>query len=914
MIGSLVFTAPWLLLGLAALPLLYLLIRAVPPPPKRQPFPAMMLLKRLDRGDPPPKRTPPWLLLLRLLAAGLVILALAGPLMNPAELLPGRGPVLVLIDDGWTAASRFDRRREALQRLAERAARADRGLILVGTAPPVGGWPDDPALPPVERPAELMARLPAVTPKPFGPDPARMVPLVERLRSRREIETVLYLSDGLAHDGSEALLATLAGFSHVRLMGDPDTEPPVALLPVDQQGFAFDLTAVRPAAGFELTVGAEARGSDGRLLATADLVFPANEWEATARLDLPRQLRNDVARIALTGAAGQSAGTSLLLDRRAYRPVIGLSDGDAEDRPLQSQRYFLTRALEPFAEIVPGEPGDLVRSGINILVLADVGRLADPGRVEAFVEDGGLLIRFAGPSLIEGADRLLPVALRARDRSFGGALSWEQPQRLTPFPEASPFFGLPVDDEIVIDRQVLARPGADVAEKSWALLSDGTPVVTGERRGRGWIVLFHTTANADWSTLPLTGLFLDMLRRLFPLAETKGAGLQTGRLAPRELMDGYGRLSRADGRIGAIAVDRLTAEAVSPQLPPGLYGSADQPLARNLMDGPGPIDRSFRFTPLDRPLLPMAGEAAERDLKPWLLALALILVSLDLIASLTLRGQMPLRRARAVPAAALALLLISLAAPESWGADRDRRVDEDQAVAATSDTRIAYVRTGDPQQDRLSEAGLEGLRRILTRRTAVRLGPPQAVDPATDELAFYPLIYWPVRPEATALETEARARVNAHLRTGGIILFDTGAGDPLSRSQGLVDPQREAALRRLLGPLDTPRLIPVTQDHVLSKSFYLLDRYPGRIVGRPLWVSHRSEEGLVSPLIVGGGDWAGAWAVDDGQGYLEPNLPQGERQRELAYRFGVNLVMYALTGTYKDDNLHLSTVLRRLRE
>jgi hypothetical protein len=68
----------------------------------------------------------------------------------------------------------------------------------------------------------------------------------------------------------------------------------------------------------------------------------------------------------------------------------------------------------------------------------------------------------------------------------------------------------------------------------------------------------------------------------------------------------------------------------------------------------------------------------------------------------------------------------------------------------------------------------------------------------------------------------------------------------------------------------------------------------------------------VSPIIIGGNDWAAAWAVDAQGRPLADVTPGGDEQREMAYRFGINVVMYALTGNYKTDQVHASALLERL--
>jgi len=103
---------------------------------------------------------------------------------------------------------------------------------------------------------------------------------------------------------------------------------------------------------------------------------------------------------------------------------------------------------------------------------------------------------------------------------------------------------------------------------------------------------------------------------------------------------------------------------------------------------------------------------------------------------------------------------------------------------------------------------------------------------------------------------------------------------------------------------------------VLSRTFYLLHDFPGRYDGMPVWVAQEgdSTNDGVSPVIIGSNDWAHAWAVDDGGNTPYAPVPDGAEQRVVAYRFGVNAVIYALTGNYKADQVHVPALLKRLGE
>ena len=154
-----------------------------------------------------------------------------------------------------------------------------------------------------------------------------------------------------------------------------------------------------------------------------------------------------------------------------------------------------------------------------MLILADVGNVAEAlDRLNKWIDNGGVLVRFAGPHLAGADDDLVPVKLRRGGRILGGSLSWDKPQQLAAFSRESPFNGMAVPTDVTVTRQVLAEPDSQLTDRTWATLADGTPLVTAERRGKGLLVLFHVTADTRWSDLPLSGAFVDMLRRIVSLA------------------------------------------------------------------------------------------------------------------------------------------------------------------------------------------------------------------------------------------------------------------------------------------------------------------------------------------------------------------------------------------------------------
>lgn len=894
--SGLAFLTPLLLLALILLPILWWLLRAVPPAPIRRRFPGIVLLLGLRDDESQTATTPWWLLALRMLALAAVILGFAGPILNPRQADTGTGPLLVVMDASWASARDWSGRTAKVEEMLRDAARAGRLAAVLPLTEPL------PAEIPWQSAAAWVERLPSITPKAWAPDYAGL--------DRLDVDgaEVVWMSDGLARDGRDALDARVI----------ESTRPLFGLGPAAYEDGIITLRAQRLNDRTERAVEMRAigPGPNGALtqLGTASINFDAGTTVAEVSLTLPPELRNRVNRFEIVGE--RSAGAvSLTDDSLARRQVALLTQAEDEAQDLLSPLFYLRNALAPTADLIEGDLETLLPATPDVLVLADVARLSrsETEQVTAWVEAGGLLLRFAGPNLAasdisrDAEDPLMPVRLRTGGRTVGGALSWGEPKELRPFDRTSPFFGLEPSPEVSVTSQIVAQPDPTLADRTIAALADGTPLVTRKALGQGQVVLFHVTANAEWSSLPLSGLFVQMLERLAvstrPTAISAGA-LEGTTWVPRVTLDGFG-IARDAGTMAGVPGEDLIAPVPSATLPPGLYEGPGQSLALNVVGADRVLAAAewpagTSIEGLDR--------AEETNLMPYLLAAALLLLTLDAIASLWLGG-----RLRRGVVAVFTLVTLTGLAPQA----------EAQEVQPPGEVVLAYVQTGNARIDEVSLAGMTGLSEILRQRTSVEPDPPRGVDLEVDELAFFPVLYWPVDASQPIPSSDAYAKLNRYLRGGGMIVFDTRDADI-----GGFGSNSPAALRLrdLAAPLDVPPLEPLPDDHVMTRSFYLLQDYPGRYNSRDVWVESSPEveqvEGMpfrnlndgVTPVVIGANDWAAAWAVD---GNGRPLLPigrgfAGEQQREIAYRFGVNLVMHVLSGNYKSDQVHVPALLDRL--
>ncbi|TPK91419.1 DUF4159 domain-containing protein [Mesorhizobium sp. B2-4-12] len=931
------FGAPMVLWGLLALPVIWWLLRLTPPKPQTEIFPPLKILARVLKREETPQQSPWWLTLLRLLMAALIVAALAEPVFNPREKLPAEGAALALVvDNDWASAADWSKRVATAERLIADAGSNGVPVILAFTAekPNAEIGPFDAAA--------ALNRLRAAKPRPIPTDRPAVYTRVAGALETLPGASVAVLADGLAAKGDEAAFNTLLSKNAARIVwATADRLSLTGLTAADNQVDGFALTAIRaPGDPAPAQVTAGAFDDKGRRIADATLTFAPGEATATGTMTVPFELRNDFASIALDGE--RHAGAVRVLDESSKRRRVGLlSQAEADQaQPLLSPLYYIRRALQPFADLVEPSSADLADAIPQILdqkpamiIMADIGTI--PAQVRQrlvdWVDNGGTLVRFAGSRLAAAGndDDLLPVRLRTGERSLGGALSWTSPQPVTEFPKAGPFADLAPPTEVTVSRQVLAEPTPDIVERTWAALADGTPLVTGLKKGKGTLVLFHVTPEATWSNLPISGSFVEMLRRIVQLSRNQGAAIANAEAAATSLAP-Y-RMIAADGSLVPPTPDARPlvpgagALPVTIENPPGLYGSETGVFAHNLLDA------ASTFAPLARPQITVPVTTIQyafdesRNLKGGLVAAVLVLMLLDTLAVLWMGGLFSRRPRRAGAVATTAAILIALGAlfghADLARAD-DAKPGDEAAIAAISKTRIAYVLTGVPGDDSISRAGLEGLTRFLIEKTALEPGAPAGVDISRDELSFYPLIYWPINPAAPMPSQAAIARIDAYMQQGGTVLFDTRDQFANGIGANSTSPATER-LRDILGNLNVPPLEPVPSDHVLTKSFFILPEFPGRFAGSPLWVEAsldasnadnrpvRTGDG-VSPIMITANDFAGAWAVDENGDPLLPTVPADPMQRMYALRAGVNIMMYMLTGNYKSDQVHVPILLERL--
>ena len=903
-LGGLTFLTPWLLGAIAAVPVLWWILRVMPPRPRSVKFPAFFLLKDLQTDIKTAAHTPWWLLLLRSLIVILFILALADPVLKLSTTLGGSGgSVLVAVDNGWSSAANWTERQAKLKEYLAQVKRSDRTIIFLPTAADEGDG-NLHAYGPMEA-GEAAQWADHLKPMPWPDDQRAAEKLAAEAIDKHKVTHSVYLSDGTAQtiDAGETLVATLQKGGGLTLVEDGKVNKPLILRKTSAKPGEVDFTLERLKAGDnaeEMMLAAYAE--QGNILDTLKFTFPAGDTSTNLKWELLPELRDKVARMALQRPA--MASTTYITNSQWRQHPVGIAADPSrkDNQSFLNEVYYLRRALETDGAIEVDALSTLLQKELSALIWPDSAALTAVERVDLYnwVQAGGFLIRFAGPNLAANPDDpLLPVPLRFGQRTLEGAMTWEKPLHLGNVTDQGPLKGLEVPKDVVVTRQVLADPTPEVFERTWLQLEDGTPLITGGALGKGVVVLIHTTAGPDWSNFSYSGLFVEALQRMISLSTGIGDYKVENVLAPYMVLDGFGRMQSPGNKSIITSLDPKQPFVPSPMTPPGLYGSDRQFQVFNLGDA------LPKMIPQPSPGSAVAVEgydlSGEKSMKADFLKIALWLLLLDSLITLFLRGAFT----RGMAAAMVALLLFTAAPAQA----------QEGVPDPVSNIYLGYIQTGDPDTDSISRNGLTGLMNVVSSRTTIKIKGVHGVDPANEPLYLYPFLYWPMTGYQQELAPTAVRNIQSYLSQGGMILFDTrdqqfanGNGEINSATIGT------QKLRALTENIRIPELMEVTEGHILTKSFYLLDDFPGVYDGGKLWVEKEPSPNFdgVTSVIIGGNDWAGAWSQEDRGRFTI--TPGGEQQREMAYRFGVNLLMVALAGNYKADQVHIPYILQRLHK
>lgn len=921
---GLTFLNPLLLLALAALPLIWFILRVTPPGPKRLVLPTAQFLFGLEKEDQTPARTPWWLILLRLLIFTLLVIGLARPVLNPKPLLENTQSLLIILDNGWSSSASWSSQKNAALEVLSKARAHNSAVQIVMTAPEPGK--KQIYISEMLGHNQAEAILSGAQIRPWASDYTQVLKQMRQF-GQDAPSFIYFFSDGLGKKGVEPLLSFLSDLGAVTVyLPEPEQTARVIRPATDSdKGSATNrssfsiISAALPDKWTHKNV-LNLYNKEGELIKHIERNFSDTSTSITkAGISLPSEILNKTSHLKLGRTPG-AGGTYYLAQKYHIRNVGIVSTRQGEDTtPYVEAQYYLKRALDPSVNVVMAPLSQLLNAGVSSIIVPDIASMPSETQQELnkWVEKGGWLIYFAGPNIAKTTPVLSPVDLREGGRALEGIMTWEEPLKIGGFAKSSPFYDIEVPEDVEIKQMVLAQPSPDLEDKIWAYLKDGTPLMTSHSVKKGQVVLIHTSASPKWSNLPMSGMYVKILERMAKLAGTSYRPEQAGNgfYRPKMIVNGQGVLKPAPTYVKGIPAKDFDTTIPNSYTPPGLYERSGFVKALNIGDRITSLGLMESFPAGVKSRL--YERTTETHLMAIILFIAFILMLLDWGIRIVMGSRFEIKnyfsgRGSQIKATiALTLSLSFLCAFQAKAQDVQKQIEY------AGQTYLAYIQTPSERVNRKARIGLENLAEILKRRTSVEPAGVAGINLKRDEIVFFPLIYWPVTPNAPVLGPAEAKKVQKYMDNGGMILFDTmDQYKKLQALEGVVDTENAESLKKILQPINVPPLTRIPENHVLTKSFYLLDGFSGEYSGGQLWVEKASADpetrtGLdgVTRILIGSNDWGAAWA--SGQ-YDQAATSFDERRQEMSYRFGVNLVMYALTGNYKSDQVHVPFILERL--
>ncbi|WP_455479043.1 DUF4159 domain-containing protein [Bartonella sp. B23] len=928
------FTSPLLLLGLLSLPIIWWLLRMTPPSPHKEPFPPLRFLQKSTNQQETANHIPWWLLLLRLTIATLIIIALARPIWNQKPIiLSGSQPIALIIDNGWASIREWKKRISTAETLLAQAEKYQKDIYFLATAEN-----DTSNIGPL--PAEVIKQhLMHLQPRPWPVNRTHALEKLIEITKGKPLD-IAYLSDGLKTDEDDQAFALIEQLKpETFLWYLADISDLTGITAIENNNGNMAVRVIRSTTLGKTPITLDLYDTNNQLLNRFTTNFLEGETTALVPFNVPLELRNDIAWITVNNQS-HAAATFLVDSHKRVNRVALLSPNTHEMiQPLLSPFYYIIKALQGYTQLITASGRELstdldhlLKQNPSVFIIGDIVNMSKEAekKLSDFVNKGGTLIRFAGENLgtVEHYDSLLPVPLRQGQRLLGSIMSWTKPQKLAPFAKNSLFSDLPFPEDVTISRQILAEPSPDLFEKTWLSLSDGTPLITATHRGKGTLIFVHIAPDPTWSNLPLSGFFAKMLQKLITLSSYENTDLthikkETTIQNPWKIMTAEGQLRTPPSYVIPLILDSKNLPRPSYLTPPGLYGVKNNFYALNLLNNSSYLMKQSS-SPSSLKGSPLSYDTKETHLIGPLLGLAILLFAFDNFLILWRGNAFSLNRRRNM------LLFVSLiigfvafflynSIVHAQGTENNNET----VIQAAGAVHLAYVVTHNHEIDTTSKSGLEALSRFIAERTMLLPSFVTALDLDKDELAFYPLIYWPIDVNSPMPTQKSLEKINSFMKHGGTVLFDTR--DQINTSLNLEGSATPATqrLRTILKGLNIPTIEPASTDHVVTRSFYIMRDFPGLYRGSPLWVesssmNKKNKNSLgsgdnVSSLLITGNNFAGAWALDEKGMWKYPLIPNDPMQRLWAFRAGLNIVIYVLTGNYKADQVHVPALLERFK-
>ena len=887
------------LLGLIILPIIFFIIRFYPPVPKEKEYSSFFLLKDIVRQNSSKTKFPLWLLIFRLLLCLLVILFFSDPYLTIGKQTGNYKNYTIIADNGWSIANNWKNYKNIIKEISIEAENKKKEIHFYFSLSEN-----------IIEPTILKSHNEVLEFIKKNP------PLVQQT-DRKNVIKILKKNN---YFNSSKVFFIFSNFDSRSIKEQTQTlklikenNPAIEIInPVKKITFLekvninkerLELTIKRKGIYINNDFVIQIFGNSGEVLFKKKYTYNSNIDEYKITETFPIEIINQFFKIKILNE--NHAGAYFYLDDYTKRVSVGViaEDESLIEKPLLSPVYYLKKSLNQNHTSYIASIKKILDKKISVIFLPSNKRLlkADQNRLKKWIKEGGVLVRFSDKNIIKQKDLYFDgknyfQSLRniAKDFSIQNKLS------ISSFTKNTLLSNLKVPKDLIFEKQlILDNYESDIIVL--ASLEDQSPLITMKNVGYGKVILFHITSNNEWSNLPLSSLFKDIISKLLLVPKVE-KNLYSEEMIIKSKIDSFGELTNPLKNY--YYVNNLIEEKKYPSFknPAGIYENENLSIALNLS---GNLSTQSFFSNIDERIsIKNNYEKSIFKLKNFILILIFIMFFADMLINIILKNNILFLNFFKKSKSFSFLFVFSIIL-----------CSQNKIEASENYNKIflAYIKTENNILNQIALSGLTNLKDFLIERTSISPQGVKEIDIVSDKIFFYPFIYWQITKNIPNLEEKTIKKIKNYFNSGGIILFDIIY---LSKSYNNVDKNTLEDIEALFSELGIEDLQQITKNHTLSKSYYLLKKFPGRFDNKLFLVNtdNLDDNDGVSSVIVGLNNWVGAWAKDENNYPLYQVIPGGDRQRELSFRFGINLIMYSLTGNYKSDQVHSKSILERLKK
>ena len=900
-INTLAFTNYYALLGLLALPLIFLIIKSLPPSPKKMFFSSFYLINKLEKTSVTKNNIPFWLLIYRIILITLIVLFFSKPYLNSTAKTSDADAIksyVIIADIGWSMSKEWEKFKKIVNAISNEAEKKNKEIIFYHSNSQKYEQPKV-----FKLSKNVNQYLKKISPSPWQFEKSNLTEIIKKNNNfidskvffifskfdnkdyNNQLKNLNFLNTQVKNKVLINTVKNIMFFKNINISKESiKLEVIRHESPTSSRRFTIKITSI-----------------DNQVIFKKSYVLKLNQKAFYFNENFPLEVLNQIHKIEIVEQ--NHAGAKYYFDDYSKKKKIGIytESFQYKENPLLSSVYYLEKSLNIDHILKIGDLDQLIKFNSSVIIIPDKGNIPEREhlKLNKWLANGGTLIRFSGVRLSKSNTKFLPSNnLLMSVRHVGGILSMENLLKISPFNKDSIFYGLEIPNDINFKKQLIID-SQDSNLRFEASLTDNTPLVTLGKKSQGKIFLFHITANNDWSNLPLSSLFASMLERIVLLSE-KNIITSPLELNLTKEINSFGDLNNTNKILNIKGSTLLKKTYPSRNHLPGIYENNQLTVALNLSNK---IDDQYFNNVYDKKLkiLP-AFKDQIFDLRPILLKIILFMFILDMIITMLLKYQFSFLRSfyKNKNLFSLFFFLFFLV-----------NLSNLYSQSLANDTYLAYIKTPEEKLNYISKNGLNTIKILLQTRTSIAPKEVIEVDIKKDQIYYYSFLYWPLSKNLIDLDIKTITKIKNYLNNGGMLFFDIIG---FSRENFNLESNKFKKIKNFLSSIEVDNLTPIPKDHTLTKSFYLLKKFSGRWDNKILLIENSSLElnDGVSSVILGFNDWASAWALDSNKNPIYPVVPGGERQREISYRFGINVAMYALTGNYKSDQIHFKSILNRL--